>query len=231
MSLRLRSVPSLVIIDHPESGSDGADLAAYAAAMTRSMIGDFAPEYQKYASIRVGSLADKAPGEYVFGLFEHPDQLGALGYHDVGPDGRPFAKAFPKLDKNDGAKLSVTMDHETKEFAEDLWCDLARSGIDGRLWADEPCDAVEQDEYVVDGVSLSNFVLPGWYSGRGKPDFLGTLRKPLSVSPGGYAQFLSPKGGWKQITHSHVGPRRYRRNHSGRSHKRGDDFLRHIEVE
>lgn len=216
---------SIVIVDHAGSGSPGpAELARIAAAISKSMAGDFAPIYERTATVRYDTSAGS--DEVIFGLFAHPDQPGALGYHDVAPGGQPYGKIFPLLDAQDGANLSTTIDHEVKEATEDLTCDVARSGKDGHFWADEPCDAVEQDEYEVDGVKLSNFVTPGWYSGVGKYDFLGKLVAPLTVDAGGYCQYFDPAKGWQQIAHAMIAPRAYRQRVDSRSHMRRRNWLR-----
>ncbi len=179
----------------------------------------------------VGTAKDVADTDRVLGFFKDPDQPGALGYHDLSPQGVPYGKVFPILDAQDGANLSTTTDHEGKELTEDDTINLARTGSDGAFWADECCDAVEQDEYTIDGVTLSNFVLPAWYSGvvdptlaalgvRGSYDFLGKLTAPLTLTAGGYAQYYDPQGGWQQVTHEQKKPRPYRRRLPGRSYAR-----------
>lgn len=211
---------SIVIIDHPGSGADSSTLSAIAAAITKSLLGDFAPFYNRTATVRFDTSA--ADDEVVCGLFATADQPGALGYHDY----PPIIKVFPLLDQQDGANLSTTIDHEVKEALVDLTIDLSRMGVDGSFWADEPCDAVEQDEYTVDGISLSNFVLPSWYSGRDdKLDFLAKLTKPLTLTPGGYAQWFDPANGWQQITHESKAPRPYRQRDGGRGARRRHAFL------
>lgn len=207
---------SIVIVDHPGSGApDAATLTKYAAAMTKGMDGDFAPEYMRTARWRFDTQA--GDDEVMCGLFEHPDQPGALGYHDW----PPIIKVFPKLDLEDGAELSVTLDHEGKEAVEDLTIDIVVQGQDGHFWADEPADAVEQDSYEIDGVKVSNFVTKSWYSGRDtKYDFLGKLTSPLSVTAGGYCQYFDPAKGWQQITHAAIAPRTYRMREFGRATRR-----------
>ena len=211
-------IPRIILVDHPGSGSDGTDLDAVAAAISKSLDGDFAPIYGKSAVVVVGQPTD---GDFILGLFADADQPGALGYHDLSPDGKPFGKVFPLLDKQDGANLSTTIDHEVKELLEDETINLSRMGSDGQFWADEPCDAVEQDEYTVDGVTLSNFVTPAWYSGVGTQyDFLSKLTSPLTINPGGYAQYFDPQQGWQQVQSQMKAPRAYRANLPGRAHKR-----------
>lgn len=209
---------SFVIVDRPGSGApDMATLARIAAAITKGMSGDYAPIYERTASVRVDTAV--GPGEILCELVAAMDQPGALGDHDW----PPIVRVSPLLDAKDGAELSATIDHEIKEATEDLTIDLARMGHDGRFWANEPCDACEQDMYELDGVKLSNFVTPGWYSGVGPFDFLGKLRAPLSVDAGGYAQYFDAKG-WHQITHAELAPRSYRTVVQGRSHRRRQRF-------
>ena len=52
-------------------------------------------------------------------------------------------------------------------------------------------DAVEEDTFLVDGIEMSNFVYSAWFEPfkhpRGtKYDHLGLLKKPFSMTKGGY---------------------------------------------
>ena len=68
----------------------------------------------------------------------------------------------------------------------------------------EMCDAVQAETYEIDGVTVSNFVLPLYFTGGdeagGRNDFLGrayngkTLRS-FGVNPGGYIGFFDPVKG------------------------------------
>jgi hypothetical protein len=64
----------------------------------------------------------------------------------------------------------------------------------------EMCDAVQDENYVIDGVRVSNFVLPLYFTSSeergGRNDFLGsgTLHS-FSVNPGGYIGFYDPRRG------------------------------------
>lgn len=205
----------IILVDHPGSGApDYQTLQRYAAAIHAGLTGEFADAYNRAVSFRFGDAKDAQPSDRILGLFQDSDQPGALGYHD--PTG--MGKVFPLLDAQDGVELSTTIDHEAKELAEDLECDLSRTGSDGKSWANECADAVEMGKYTRDGVWLSNFVLPSWYSGVGsKFDYLGALKAPQTVDAGGYAQWLDPANGWQQITHEFVAPRPYRLEMSRRS--------------
>jgi hypothetical protein len=64
------------------------------------------------------------------------------------------------------------------------------------------CDAVQAESYVIDGVAVSNFLLPLYFTGGdergGRNDFLGkpykgqTLRS-FGINPGGYVGFFDPR--------------------------------------
>jgi hypothetical protein len=196
----------VAIVDHPDSGC-ADDLGKIAAALTRQCHEHFAPVYGVDAT--VSTFSTLMPGAWTIGLFSDPDQPGVLGYHDLAPNGLPFAKVFPKLDAQDGAALSTTISHELLEMLADAWCIASFQGKDGNFWANEPCDAVEQDAYDIDGVKVSNFVTPNWYGTGGACDYMGLCHQ-YEVRPGGYAQHFVPGTGWQQTQHGQVAPRSYR---------------------
>ena len=66
------------------------------------------------------------------------------------------------------------------------------------------CDAVQAETYEIDGIAVSNFVLPLYFAQREKPvtgarnDFLGRAHnnetlKPFGINPGGYIGFFDPQ--------------------------------------
>ena len=66
----------------------------------------------------------------------------------------------------------------------------------------EVCDPVQADLYEIEGVTLSNFVLPEYFDvsrrAAGAHDFLGRRKgarglAPFGVSPGGYVTFYDPR--------------------------------------
>jgi hypothetical protein len=65
-------------------------------------------------------------------------------------------------------------------------------------------DAVQAETYKIDGVEVSNFLLPLYFTGSeevgGRNDFLGNSHKgktlqSFGVNPGGYIGFFDPKSG------------------------------------
>jgi hypothetical protein len=206
-------VTPVVLVDHYGAG---VDLIPIAHALERQVQEHFAPVYGLEATVGVASSA--LDGAWVIGLFRDPDQPGALGYHSLGPNGLPCAKVFPELDKQDGANLSTTISHELLEMLADPFLRLAVQASDGRFYANEVCDAVEQDEYEIDGVTVSSFLLPDWYTGGSKFDYLGKCNAALEVRPGGYAQVYDPSAGWQQILNGQM--RAYRARLGGRTARR-----------
>src|SRR5690242_3931498 len=186
----------MAIVDFGGTGVDASTLPPIAAALTKQAQQHFAlPPPYSYgisATIRVASSPhDVQPDEWVIGLLAKADQPGALGYHDETPNGKPFVKVFPLLDKKDGADLSMTISHEMCETLADPNGARAAQWKDGRFWAYEVCDAVEETSYLIDGVKVSNFVLPPYFepvvrlTGL-KLDWMGMCKKPLEILPGGY---------------------------------------------
>lgn len=143
--------------------------------------------------------AEKA-GAYVLGIFDDADAAGALGYHDVGPDGKPYGKVFAKtvLDYGgsiDGAgnSISVTLSHEALELLGDPGANDWSQEAGGELTAKELCDAVEADSYQAgrNEPFVSNFLYPAWFRASEhvpgtRFDHMGNLDSPFSMTKGGY---------------------------------------------
>lgn len=215
--------PHIVIVDHPGSGAEGTDLVRLAGVLQRQVQHHFAPFWNVSATVGVSS--SPAPTDWVIGLFKDADQPGALGYHDMTAHGLPLAKVFPLLDAQDGGSLPVTISHELLEMLADPYLSrCVQSPIDGKFWALEVCDAVENDTYDFDGVKLSNFVTPHYFEPPQDLtgialDYLHLVSTPYEVRPGGYMQWFG-NGGWHQVVHRDRAPRAYRAKLSGRTVRR-----------
>jgi len=222
--------PHVIIVDHNDSGAQAEDLAKIAAALQIQVQRDFAPLYHVSCTVdAVPFIAGEPPpaipaDAWVIGLFSDPDQPGALGYHDTTPTGMPLAKVFPKLDAQDGSPLSATISHELLEMlADPLLAKAVQSVIDGRFWAYEICDAVENDSYTINGVTVSNFVTPQYFEPPQNLsgvilDFMKLVKKPYEVRPGGYMQYYA--NGWHQVVNQGKARRAYRSTPNGRQARR-----------
>lgn len=219
--------PSIVVADF--TGTILVEeLLRVAAACQRQVIEHFAkppPDgWGVAATVRAATVDQPARAtEWLVGLFTQSDQPGALGYHDETEFGQPLAKVFPLLDAGDGVHWSVTVSHEILELLADPMLGLCFQAPDGRIWAGEVCDAVEADTYTIDGVSVSNFVLPSYFQPPKHAttyDFMGKIIEPLEIRPGGYGQTFEPGHGWTMIDN---GMRQGRRaSHRGRTVRRRD---------
>ena len=224
----------MAIVDFGGTGVDAASLPPIAAALTKQAQEHFAipppAGYGIAASIRAAAGPhDVHPDEWVIGLFAQADQPDALGYHDQTPNGQPLIKVFPILDRQGGGKLPVTISHEVCETLADPNIARAAQWSDGKFWAYEVCDAVENSSYSIDGVPVSNFCLPPFFepvkSLQGlKLDWMGLCKRPLEILPGGYGQWFDPSKGWQTVQNAEQPPRAYRREVKGRSARRRELF-------
>ena len=199
--------PKVCIIDNG-CNIPVADLQAYAAAQLVQCNMQFAlpPPLgwgMGVSAIRVCDAANPPlPDEWVMGLFTQPDQPGALGYHDVTAAGLPVIKVFPLLDPSQ--PWTVTASHEMLETLGDPELRRASQDNQGRFWADENCDAVEDDKYQINGVWVSNFCLIPYFEPPAnlagvKLDWMGLVKQPFEIRPGGYGQYYDPSQGWVQV--------------------------------
>jgi len=141
-------------------------------------------------------------------VVDDADTAGALGYHEIAANGAPIGYCFAKTTRDYGGNWTVTFSHELLEMVADPEinaCMLDETGH--KLYATEVCDACEDDSlaYQIDGVFVSDFVLPGFWLSSVKPhaplSFTGAITKPLQILPGGYLAFLDMKNtgnGWQQ---------------------------------
>lgn len=123
-----------------------------------------------------------------------PEAPNALAYHSITPAGRPMLRLGWETIKANGGTLikgggsmSSAMSHEVLETIGDPYVGWW-SDFDGtREIALEVCDPVQGDSYEIDGIAVSNFVGPRYFSqGPGPYDYMGSLTAPLTLSPGGY---------------------------------------------
>ena len=93
------------------------------------------------------------------------------GAHGLSSTGAVTGTVFPVQ----GTAWTLSASHELLEMLEDPSGAAARDG-----YAFEVCDPVENAGYYLRGVLVSDFVTPGWFSGRGGApwDYLGLLHRP-----------------------------------------------------
>ncbi len=138
---------------------------------------------------------------------------GALGWHSVVSGMVDVGEAIQM-----GLEPSTVLSHEVLEYAADPYLQRwATDPYNGWQWAVEVADAVENDSYLIDGVRVSNFVLPAFFNhySPGPYDHMGLLSKPFSVLDGGYSVVKKTDG-----TTSHWPPGTMLRPHKSRANSR-----------
>lgn len=197
------------------------DEAVHAAirAINRQIAEDFKPYWSFGATLRLEGRTGTKPsktslpdmrGDGVLYLSDSTDVDDALGYHEANYRGIPYGFVFTQLSKQLGEPWSATLSHEALEMLGDPQANLLVQGPHPAHpskvvfhWF-EMCDAVQGETYEIDGVKVSNFVLPLYFTERNESgarnDFLGRKfgGKTLSsfgVNPGGYVGFFNPESG------------------------------------
>lgn len=221
--------PNIAVVNTPSSGVGDDQASAMVNAISKQVVHHFGPIWHTYADLSFVPSTGKMPsGLWVVSLLDTSDQAGALGYHDLTPDGLPLGKVFAGTDRQYGQSISVTLSHEILEMLGDPFIDAAIQASNGKFYALEVGDAVEGDQYgyTIDGVLVSDFVTPAWFSGNGgiaTYDFMNHTTAPLQLIKDGYISVLDPGSGqgWQQIHVEHaptephqvpkVGSRRERR--------------------
>lgn len=175
---------------HPTSDATGTALAGALAHQLRYHV---APAYRSASVTPVvwyGTHTELVPkGAWKVTAFDDPDQAGALGYHDVGPDGVPYAPIFMQPTLDGGVAPSTVFSHEAIEAFCDPWANEWGQMSGSTLVAWEACDPVEADAYLIGNVAVSNFVTRAWYNADdrvGPFDYMHKLRSPFTMTKGGY---------------------------------------------
>lgn len=183
-------------------------------ALQRQVHDHFAPVWGIDADLTfVPTGSQPAKNSWWLSVLDNSDQAGALGYHDLTPQGLPLGKVFAGTDLQYGLEWTVTASHELLEMLADPDINLTAfnqtSDTAGTLYAYEVCDACEDDSqgYKIDDTLVSDFVYPSWFeffwkAGATQFDYMKKITKPLELLEGGYigAFDIASGGGWHQIT-------------------------------
>src|ERR1700683_384465 len=166
----------------------GTDLRKLVSALDKQMQRDFVPIWGYPAKLYVAEKSK--PGEWQVVFRDDADAANALGCHDLTKDGQPVSKVFVKTTVAAGQKVSVTASHELLEMMIDPGAQLWAQNTNGRFYAYEMCDAVEDEEYEIDGVAVSDFLFPSFFESWHQPrsvqfDHLGKVVRPFQTLQNG----------------------------------------------
>jgi hypothetical protein len=204
------------LINYSDFHTSDGQLQKVVRAVNRQIAEDFEPCWGMGAELRVQGKSCAKPqkqsvvdmrGDAVIYLWDDTHVQDALGYHDENNRGIPFGFVFPTISKEAGENWTVTLSHEALELIGDPEANLLVQGPhpehpDNTVfhWF-EMCDAVQAETYEIDGMEVSNFLLPLYFtSGEekgGRNDFLsnrhdGKTLRSFGVNPGGYIGFYDP---------------------------------------
>jgi len=204
------------VINHTNGEISDEELQSAIRAINRQISEDFAPYWGLSAELRLEGKSEKKPskhsladmrGDAVMYVWDKVDVDDALGYHDKNDRGIPYGFVFKELAKELEEEWTVTLSHEALELIGDPEVNLLVVGPnpnDRRKrvfhWY-EMCDAVQDENYEIDGVKVSNFLLPLYFTSSdergGRNDFLGRSHDgktlvSFGVNPGGYIGFFDP---------------------------------------
>jgi hypothetical protein len=196
-----------------------AELHRAVRAVNRQIEQDFEPYWSFGAQLRVEGKTGRRKGQVdpadmrgdaILYLRGKTDVDDAEGYHDRHFSGIPYGFVFLELSRKLKEPWTVTLSHEALELIGDPEANLLVQGPHpehpGRKvfhWF-EMCDAVQAESYAIDGIGVSNFVLPLFFTSGdehgGRNDFLGTIKRgkslqSFSANPGGYIGFFDPTAG------------------------------------
>jgi hypothetical protein len=205
------------VVNHTDGKLSDEAVQEGIRAVNRQIAEDFNPNWSMGANLRLEGAIGKDPddaklpelkGDAIIYLWNGVDVDNALGYHEANAAGTPFGFVFTELVKELDEPWTVTFSHEALELIGDPEATLLVAGPHPEdpkkevfHWY-EMCDAVQDESYKVDGVAVSNFVLPLYFTQfaevGGRNDFLGRLTKgkalqSFGINPGGYIGFYNPR--------------------------------------
>lgn len=167
------------VVNHTNGQISDEDLQFVVRAINRQITEDFEPYWSLGATLRLEGRSEKKPGKLslpdlrgdaILYLWSETDVEGALGYHDQNASGIPYGFVFTALSKKLGEPWSVTLSHEAMELIGDPEVNLLVMGPNPKdpnktvfHWY-EMSDAVQNESYEIDGVAVSNFVLPLYFT-------------------------------------------------------------------
>lgn len=203
-----RAIPPLVAVTSKMSTNEisGSELAQVAGALQKQVTRDIAPAWHTPASVTAYPDPNKVPHGYwpltIEGDIGDPN---ALGYHS---DARNVPYSVIQFDPTDWPSVAS---HELAEMLGDPWGSrfvVGRSLVaeQGRVeYLLELADPCETFAYEVDGVVLSDFILPHYHHPFSRVQtpysFTGKLTRAREVAPGGYLSwYVRETDEWWQRT-------------------------------
>ena len=209
-----QTTPIKIAVINASTIIEDDDIPPVIQALQQQVTNDFLPAWGVDANLSFVAAGSTPPaGSWWLSILDDSDQAGALGYHDLTPDGLPLGKVFAATDLKYGNSWSVTASHELLEMLADPNINLTvlvqNANTSGTLFAYEVCDACEADNlgYKIGSVLVSDFVYPSWFEdfrakGSTQFDKCDHIQEPFELLPEGYIGIfkVSDGTGWTQLT-------------------------------
>lgn len=172
-------------------------------AIDRQMVEHHYPAWGRTTRVTAFESLDKIPiGFWPAVIKDDIGEPGASGFHSDN-NNQPFIEV-----QFTGDDTSVSLSHECLEIAPDpfgnrlIVANLPSIGECHVLC--EIGDPCERQTYEIDGVKVSDFILPEWYDAEKtdgvKYTYLNSIDWPCTINEGGYCSFIDTDGQWGQIT-------------------------------
>lgn len=206
-------IPTIVCVNHATVPL-GVDFNDLVAAMQVFVDDHVAPVWGTPA--KLVKARDLKPGKWAMVFVDHADHARSLARHDLTPDGLPLARVFVKTTLADNNLVSVAATHELVEMLVDPSINLVAVHPDSkRIYQYESADPVEDLNFPVNGIPMTNFVYPTYFEHFHKPgsvkfDHMSVLKKPFQIHAGGYQGILK-EGKWVALHGSPEKKKRFAR--------------------
>lgn len=133
------------------------------------------------------------------------------GYHWIAAGGRPVGKVFAGTAAQDGVDWTTVLTHEESEMLGDPFAQLASQGacVDEThqtqctFYAYELADPVQQVNFLVDNVAVSDFVWRTWFQLGVKAvqyDQVNATVAPLALAPAGGYMGVYQNDAWGSVS-------------------------------
>jgi hypothetical protein len=207
---------NVAVVPHGDPTIEGDDaindLTRVTAALQIQVTRDFAPIWGVSANVTPFFSLDHVPVGYMALVLAARPPIKTHGVH-YAAGGRPFALVKYENLKHPG-NWSVTASHELLEMLSDPWGTRVMPGRALTAKDDsteqveyllEVCDPCQTSTYLIDGVLVSDFVTPDFYSPKEtvglRYSFTGDVKKPRTVLKDGYITWRIP--GSEEIWQQH----------------------------
>jgi hypothetical protein len=174
---------------------------------------DFAPVWGISASLRfVPRGSDPTQNEWILEIADASNEPDMASYHTINEEGLPFAQIAVSAARKLQVPWEFLASHELLTLLVNpranlnVFAQSDSSDGTGTIYAFEvaaPCEGVS---YTIDGVVVSDFVTPAWFTvnaraRHGPFDFLNRIEGPLEALPGGHVQAFEVKTGgpWRRM--------------------------------